>query len=123
MSAENAKKLYKEQPAGNLQQPKVKVHVHKKKWISTGEKFMYSIVGTMAIAACVYVVSFASATDQVNRDLQKLEGQVDAQQVNVQNLEYEVKELSKPERILSIAEKNGLEIQKSKVKSVELGGS
>ncbi|MFC0524038.1 cell division protein FtsL [Pontibacillus salicampi] len=117
MSAENARKLHEQQPQHTKQQEKVKVQVQKQKWISTGEKFMYSMVSAVAVAASIYVVSFASTTDGMNRDVQHLESKIDKQQVQIENLKFEKKELSKPERILQIAKDNGLEIRKSKVKS------
>ncbi|MYL33042.1 cell division protein FtsL [Pontibacillus yanchengensis] len=115
----NARKLHVEQPERNTQkqtQEQVKVHVHRKRWVSTGEKFLYSLVSAAALAASVFVVSHASTTDQLNRDLQQLENKIDKQQVENENLKYEIKELSNPERILEIAKQNGLKVRQSKVK-------
>ncbi|UOQ43139.1 cell division protein FtsL [Halobacillus salinarum] len=113
----SAEQVRKQQP---LQQPnrekQVKVKVHRKKWISTGEKFLYSIASTAVIAASLYMVHFSSSTDKLNRDIQQAEQKIDAQQSQNENLAYQVKELSNPDRILKIAKKNGLSIKNSQVK-------
>lgn len=96
----------------------VVIKVKKQSWISKGEKVLYSIVGTCLIIAAIYVVSFASSTDTINRELQALENNVQKQQVENKGLLFEKKELSRPERIVKIAKKNGLQIQDAKVKQV-----
>ncbi|MBD1224625.1 cell division protein FtsL [Virgibacillus halodenitrificans] len=95
---------------------KVAVKVKKQGWITKGEKAIFSIVGAGLIAAGVFIVSFSSNTDALNRDIQKLEKTVQTQKVENEGLLYEMKELSRPERITKIAEKNGLKIQNAEVK-------
>ncbi|MFD2628289.1 cell division protein FtsL [Oceanobacillus kapialis] len=97
-------------------QQKVSVKVQKQGWITKGEKIIYSAVGAMLIATGIFVVSFSSSTDTLNRDLQKLENTVQTQQMTNEELVFEVKELSRPERITQIAEENGLKIQNAQVK-------
>ncbi len=113
----SAEQVRKQQP---LQQPErkkqVKVKVHKQKWISTGEKFLYSITTAAVIATSVFLVHFSASTDGLNRDIQHLEEKIDAQQSQNENLAYQVKELSNPDRILKIAKENGLSIKNSVVK-------
>lgn len=92
------------------------VRVKKQSWITKGEKVLYSLFGFCIISASIYMVSFASSTDQLNRDLQKLENTVEHQQVVNEGLTYEKTMLSEPERIINIAEKHGLTIQASEVK-------
>ncbi|ELK45045.1 cell division protein FtsL [Halobacillus sp. ACCC02827] len=97
-------------------QKQVKVKVHKKKWISTGEKVLYSVSSAVVIAASVFLVQFSSSTDSLNRDIRSLEENISKQESVNENLAYEVKELSNPDRILGIAKENGLDIQNAKVK-------
>ncbi len=116
MSANHARdwqQSYTQQPAKEKQ---VVVKVRKKSWITKGEKVLYSIVGACLISAGIYTVSFASATDTLNRELQTLESQVQAQKVTNEGLIFEIKELSRPERITKIAKDNGLKIQDAEVK-------
>lgn len=119
MSAERAKMVQQQQQIRENHQTQTQVQVHKKRWISTGEKVLYSLVSGLAILASVFVVSYSSTLDSVNRDTQKLETQIKEQKLQNQNLQYKVKELSNPERILQIAKENGLKIHQSKVKQAD----
>ncbi|QTM99330.1 cell division protein FtsL [Sediminibacillus dalangtanensis] len=94
----------------------VKVKVQKKKWITTGEKFIYTIFSALLVGALYFSVSLSSSTDALNREVQQLEQQVERQQEINQNLEYKAKDLSNPDRILRIAKENGLKIQNTEVK-------
>ncbi|TRM12304.1 cell division protein FtsL [Lentibacillus cibarius] len=95
------------------------VTVKQKRWITKGEKVLYSAIGFLLIAACIYVVSFASATDTLNRKVESLEQSIQQQKVTNEALLYEKKQLSRPERITRIAKENGLKIQESKVKQAQ----
>src|SRR5699024_5485440 len=95
---------------------KVKVKVRKNNWITKGEKLIYSFAATCLILFGIYVVSYSSSTDTLNRELQELETKVQNQQIQNEGLTFEVRELSRPERITKIAKENGLKVQDSKVK-------
>lgn len=103
----------------NQPSTKVKVRVRKRPWITKGEKIIYSIVGIAFIVMCYYFVSFSSKADQLNRDIQSVEEKIAEQEMKNEGLLYEVKELSKPDRIKAIAEEHGLKIQETKVKKAE----
>lgn len=94
----------------------VVIKVRKQSWISKGEKVLYSLVATCLIIAAIYVVSFASSTDTINRELQALENDVQKQQVLNEGLRFEKKELSRPARIIKTAKENGLQIQDAEIK-------
>jgi len=98
------------------QQKKIVIRVKKKGWLTKGEKLIYAIFGVLLIGIGLYIVSFSSSTDALNRDLQTLEQQVQKQKIENESLQFEVRELSKPERITEIAKENGLKIQDAKVK-------
>ncbi|WP_138415020.1 cell division protein FtsL [Aquibacillus sediminis] len=87
-----------------------------KRWITPGEKVIYSVFSFVTIVALLFMVSFSSNTDTLNREVQQLERNVNQQQDINQNLSYQVKEFSNPDRILRIAKENGLKVQNSKVK-------
>jgi len=102
------------------EQNKVKVKVRKSSWITKGEKLLYSIAGICLVSVGIYVVSFSSSTDSLNRELQQLESEVQTQQVKNEGLSFDVSELSRPERITKIAKENGLKIQDAKIKQANL---
>ena len=102
------------------EQKKVKVQVRKSSWITKGEKLLYSIAGVFLVSAGIYVVSYSSSTDSLNRELQQLESEVQSQQVTNEGLSFEVNELSRPERITKIAKENGLKVQDAKIKQASL---
>ncbi|WP_106497714.1 cell division protein FtsL [Lentibacillus sp. Marseille-P4043] len=94
--------------------------VRKTSWITKGEKMLYSVVCICLIAAGIYMVSFSSSTDSMNRNLQSIEQTVQKQKVKNEGLLYEKKELSRPERITSIAKKHGLKIQDAEIKQASV---
>ncbi|WP_152656481.1 cell division protein FtsL [Oceanobacillus sp. CFH 90083] len=93
--------------------------VKKTPWITKGEKVIYSVTGAAILAFGIGVVSYASGTDTLNREMQQLEDSINSQVIINENLNFEREELSRPERIIEIAEKNGLKIQNSEVKQAE----
>ncbi|GAB4072352.1 hypothetical protein GCM10028778_02590 [Barrientosiimonas marina] len=92
------------------------VRVAKKRWITKGEKVLYMIAAAILIVSCIYIVSFASSTDTLNRKVESLEQTVEQQKVTNEELVYKEKQLRRPERITRIAKENGLKIQDAKVK-------
>ncbi|MFC4404674.1 cell division protein FtsL [Gracilibacillus xinjiangensis] len=90
-----------------------------KRWVTRGEKFIYSLCACILIATLTYLVHFSSTLDQLNRDIQTLNTDISNQQTMNQNLSYEVKELSQPERIIANAKEHGLELKNSKVKQAD----
>lgn len=119
MSANHARKWQESYAPVKKSTKQVTVRVHKQGWVTRGEKLLYSIVAACVIGAGLYTVNYASATDSVNRQLQNVEAQVKQQKRENSNLSYEVKELSRPERITKIAKQNGLKIQDAKVKQAD----
>lgn len=99
-------------------QPRVKVRVKKAGWITKGEKIIYSIVGIFFILVGYYLVSFASTTDTINRDIQSIEEQINEQRIVNDQLQIQVEKLSEPSRITNIARENGLKIS-SDIKQAE----
>ena len=117
----NHARNWQQNHAHSLQQEpkKIIIKVHKKSWLTKGEKIIYALFGVVLIAACIYIVSFSSTTDSLNRELQTLEANVEQQRIENETLMFEKDELSKPERITAIAKENGLKIQATKVKRAQ----
>ncbi|SHF49364.1 cell division protein FtsL [Ornithinibacillus halophilus] len=114
--AANHARTWQETYSTNTQTKPKKVVVHKKSWITKGEKVIYSLIGICLIVAIGYIVSFSSSTDALNRDLQNLQQEVEVQSVKNEGLVFQIKDLSRPERITKIAEENGLKIQDTEVR-------
>lgn len=102
-----------------VEKKQVKVKVQKAGWITKGEKILYSVLGTAVILTGAYIISFSSATDQLNRDVQTLEDAIVNQVAVNEGFMFEVNELSDPARITKIARDNGLKVQNSEVKRVQ----
>ncbi|WP_339215432.1 cell division protein FtsL [Ornithinibacillus sp. FSL M8-0202] len=99
-------------------QPQVekKVVIRKKSWITKGEKMLYSFVAACLLIAGGFVVSYSSSMDTLNRDIQNLEQTIANQQVVNENLLFEIKDLSRPERITQFAKEHGFTIQAAEIK-------
>ncbi|WP_163536712.1 cell division protein FtsL [Gracilibacillus sp. YIM 98692] len=121
MSTEHARNLEVYQDNQEKVQ-KEERHVVKKKvgvqrrWVTRGEKMLYSLFGAVLISSMLYITSYGASVDSLNRDIQSLETKVEEQSVYNKNLSYKVKELSQPERIIANAKKHGLKIQNTEVK-------
>ena len=117
MNTNHARKWqqYSAQPTED-QNKKVVVKVRSKSWLTKGEKIIYGFLCTMGIAAGIFIVSYSSSVDSLNRDVQSLESDIQEQKAENDTLLDEIRELSKAERITSIAKENGLKIQDTQVK-------
>ncbi|MBM7598690.1 cell division protein FtsL [Virgibacillus halotolerans] len=117
MSTSHARSWQQARPdQTETQRQKAAVKVQKQGWLTKGEKFLYSFMGVVVILAGIFIVSYSASTDTLNRDLQDLEKTVQYQQVKNEGLSYEMKSLSRPERITKIAREKGLKIQNAEVK-------
>lgn len=119
--SENQARKWQVNPQYNPQKESQTVvkKVKKTPWITKGEKVIYSVTGAAILAFGIGIVSFASEADTLNRGMQQLENNINNQKIVNENLNFEKEELSRPERITEIAEKNGLKIQNSEVKQAE----
>lgn len=124
MSANHARswqRSYEQISQPHTEQPKkVVIKVRKKSWLTKGEKVIYALFGLFIIVAGIYIVSFSSTTDTLNREVQTLETNVQQQKLENEILMFERDELSKPDRITQIAKDNGLKIQDTKVKRAKV---
>jgi cell division protein FtsL len=93
-----------------------KVIVRKKSWISKGEKILYSFVAACLLISGGLLVAYSSSMDTLNRDIQSIEQSVSNQQVVNEGLLFQIKELSRPERITQYAKENGFTLQAAEVK-------
>ncbi|MBM7678628.1 cell division protein FtsL [Gracilibacillus alcaliphilus] len=118
MSSQHARDLRHERLSQPVRQPKIvkkKVKVQKR-WVTPGEKIMYAVFAVIFLSISAYIVSYSSSLDQLNREVETLNNQVEQQSVVNTNLSFQIKELSQPERIIENAKSHGLKIQNTKVK-------
>ncbi|HLR64111.1 MAG TPA: cell division protein FtsL [Pseudogracilibacillus sp.] len=104
--------------APERKQQKVVVKVKNTSWLTKGEKVIYSFCFFMLLAVAFYLVSYSANIDQMNRQNQTIENEVNEMMTSNEILTYEMKELSEPTRILEIAEKNGFTVQGTNVKRI-----
>lgn len=105
-------------PTEQQKHKKIVVKVRRRSWLTKGEKILYTFFSALLIIGCLYIVSYSSKLDSMNRDIQTLNQEVHNQQMENETLYFEVSELSSPDRILKIATEKGLKIQDVKVKRV-----
>src|SRR5699024_1187121 len=97
---------------------KVHIKVTQSGKITKGERYIYTFFSIILILFTTYIVFYSSQTDTLNREFQSYEETVSNQQFINEGLTFEVKELSRPERITKIAKDKGLKIQDAQVKKV-----
>ncbi|MCP8616610.1 cell division protein FtsL [Salirhabdus salicampi] len=124
MASMYARKLEHEHIEGRQQERRqkeqVQVKVEKKRWVTRGEKVLYTVFVGFLVVASVLIVSYSSTLDSVNRDIQDLEKQVQQQEERNGMLTAEVKALSEPSRIINIAKEHGLNIKNGQVELAKI---
>lgn len=118
MQSNQARSWQHEQQQQERVEQEKQIFIRKKKigWITKGEKTLCAIVCVLVLCASYYTVSYASTTYSMNKEIQTLEQSVNQKVISNDGLLFEVKELSKPERIIQIAKENGFKTQNTKVK-------
>ncbi|MGE8204182.1 cell division protein FtsL [Heyndrickxia sp. NPDC080065] len=104
-------------------QPKTNIEkqartVHKRSQITLGEKLLAGLAIAFVCFMAIKVISTQAAVYQVNKDIQKLESSIqDKKKVNA-DLEMQVSDLSRYDRIKKIAKELGLKMNDNNVKGV-----
>ncbi|KAA6452267.1 cell division protein FtsL [Bacillus atrophaeus] len=99
--------------------PEKKVIVKKRASITLGEKVLLVLFVIAVLSVSLFIVSKAYAAYQTNIEVQKLEEKISSENKRIGDLEKNVADLSTPERIMDIAEKNGLKLKNKKVKNIQ----
>lgn len=109
----------------NEQQPKREPQIQpqpqiqpKKKKITLGEKLIAVVFTGVFLYGSIHLVANAAEVDQLNRQIQDLEGSVKKEQEVISDLNIQISHLSKPERIWEIAKKLGLQLNGDNVKTI-----
>jgi cell division protein FtsL len=116
-----AYKVQQHNQVEEMQQPQkqLKRKVVLRSKITLGEKFLVTVcIGLFAFGSMV-IVSNHSSIYEVNRNIQQLEASIEKQTKLNHDLELQVSELSKPERIWQKAKELGLTLDDNNVKIIK----
>lgn len=103
------------------QQPSVRPKIKRKRKfrLTLAEKLLFVSFFLFAVYASIQIVSNQVSIYQVNKHIQKLEGEIDEQKKHNNDLYVEVQQLSTYERILEKAKELGLSLNENNVKVVQ----
>lgn len=87
--------------------------------LTPGEKVLGLLFALFITFLCVNLISNHSSIYQANKDIQQVESEIAQQQRKNQDLENQVSELSRYERIMAKAKELGLKLDENNVKVVE----
>ncbi|QQK76736.1 cell division protein FtsL [Salicibibacter cibarius] len=91
----------------------VRNRVEKK--FTRGEKYLITLIAIAIIVTAVLMVSNYASMYGQEQDISQLQSEINQQQQYNEGLEHQVSELSDPERILEIAQENGMELNEDNV--------
>ncbi|WP_181453148.1 cell division protein FtsL [Dolosigranulum pigrum] len=89
------------------------------KGITKAEKIVISIFSVALIAMVVWYLSSAVSVAQANRQVQNLTGRIEVMTTENNNLEQNIQELSRYDRVYSIGEQSGLNYSEDNIRNVE----
>ena len=91
---------------------------NKKLKLLNGEKAMYVLLLFLLLAIPMFNVYTSSLLSETNNEVEKLNKNIEKQELVNQGLSMQIDELASLENIQSIAEENGLSYNNSNIKSV-----
>ena len=91
---------------------------NKKLKLLKGEKAMYVLLLFLLLAIPMFNVYTSSPLSETNNEVEKLNKNIEKQELVNQGLSMQIDELASLENIQSIAEENGLSYNNSNIKSV-----
>ncbi|WP_347297342.1 cell division protein FtsL [Dolosigranulum savutiense] len=89
------------------------------KGITKAEKVVVGMFVIILIAMTVWYLSSSVAVAQVNRQVQDLKGRIEKMTTENNNLEQNIQELSRYDRVYSIGEQSGLNYSEENIRNVE----
>lgn len=92
---------------------------NKKLKLLKGEKAMYVLLLFLLLAIPMFNVYTSSLLSETNNEVEKLNKNIEKQELVNQGLSMQIDELASLENIQSIAEENGLSYNNSNIKSVD----
>ncbi|QQK80615.1 cell division protein FtsL [Salicibibacter cibi] len=103
------------QPAREEQRQVQTVRSQIEKKFTRGEKYLIALIAIVIVVTAVLMVSNYASMYGQEQDISQLQSELNQQQQHNEGLEHQVSELSDPERILEIAQENGMELNEDNV--------
>ena len=91
----------------------------KKNKCSKLEKLVYTITVLMIFATPFAVVFFQASLSKVNIDVEKVKKEIRSQEKKNESLEMKINELASLDKIIQVAQEQGLSYNNDNIKSVE----
>ena len=91
----------------------------KKKKIGKFEKLIYTFTFILLLAAPFGVVFFQATLSKVNIDVERTKKEIKTQEKKNESLEMKINELASLDKIIEVAEEQGLSYNNDNIKSVE----
>ncbi|QDI90607.1 cell division protein FtsL [Salicibibacter halophilus] len=85
------------------------------KRLTRGEKYLMALIVMAVVVTAVLMVSNYASMYGQQQEISQLQSEINQQQQYNEGLEHQVSELSDPERILEIAQDNGMELNENNV--------
>ncbi|SDI66288.1 cell division protein FtsL [Natribacillus halophilus] len=90
-----------------------------RKTFTRAEKGLLTLIGAAIVFSAILMVSNYASMYTQNQEISQLQNDISQQQQYNEGLEHQVSELSDPERILNIAEENGMELNEDNVRVLQ----
>ena len=91
----------------------------KSTWLSPGERMLIFAFGVLVCTGAAFIVSNQATIYEVNKEIQLVESSIQEQQKVNGDLEIQISELSRYERVKEQAEKLGLTFNENNIKVVQ----
>lgn len=88
-------------------------------WFSPGEKFLILALGVMLTTGAGFILAKQAEIYEVNKEIQLVEQSIQEQRTINSDLEIQISELSRYERIKEHAEKQGLSFNENNIRAVQ----
>lgn len=106
------------QPGINQEPEKVREPSPKTKGLTRLESAVISFFGVILFGLAVVHIALSMQVSTINRSIQDIESQAVVTQIENENFEQKVQELSRYDRVYSIAIENGLEMNEEQIRNV-----
>ena len=107
-----------QQPGINQEPEKVREPSPKTKGLTGIESAVISFFGLVLFGLAVVHIALSMQVSTINRSIQDIESQAVVTQIENENFEQKVQELSRYDRVYSIAIENGLEMNEEQIRNV-----
>lgn len=107
-----------QQPRINQEPEKVREPSPKTKGLTRLESAVISFFGLVLFGLAVVHIALSMQVSTINRSIQDIESQAVVTQIENENFEQKVQELSRYDRVYSIAIENGLEMNEEQIRNV-----